>query len=41
LRVSSQDEEDGLDASQHAEKYLQGTLLISTPAGIREEVVSE
>lgn len=28
LRVSSEDEELGLDASQHDEKYLQGTLLV-------------
>jgi Amt family ammonium transporter len=28
LRVSSADEEIGLDASQHDEKYLQGTLLV-------------
>ena len=41
LRVSSADEEEGLDASQHAEKYMQGTLLVSTPAGIKEEIVSE
>ncbi len=30
LRVSSEDEEIGLDASQHDEKYLQGTLLVHT-----------
>jgi ammonium transporter, Amt family len=30
LRVSSEDEELGLDASQHNEKYLQGTLLVSS-----------
>jgi Amt family ammonium transporter len=30
LRVSSEDEEIGLDASQHNEKYLQGTLLVSS-----------
>ncbi len=41
LRVSSRDEEEGLDASQHAEKYLQGTLLVSTPQGIQEEMVSD
>jgi Amt family ammonium transporter len=41
LRVSSKDEEEGLDASQHAEKYMQGTLLVSTPAGLHEEPVSE
>jgi Amt family ammonium transporter len=29
LRVSSEDEELGLDASQHNEKYVQGTLLVS------------
>jgi Amt family ammonium transporter len=30
LRVSSEEEELGLDATQHNEKYLQGTLLVST-----------
>src|SRR5450432_415733 len=40
LRVSSKDEEDGLDSSQHAEKYMQGTLLVSTPAGLTEEMVN-
>jgi ammonium transporter, Amt family len=30
LRVSSEDEEMGLDASQHDEKYVQGTLLVRT-----------
>src|SRR6185312_9413344 len=39
LRVSSKDEEEGLDATQHAEKYMQGTLLVSTPAGLTEELV--
>jgi Amt family ammonium transporter len=28
IRVSTEDEELGLDASQHNEKYLQGTLLV-------------
>jgi Amt family ammonium transporter len=41
LRVSSKEEEEGLDASQHAEKYMQGTLLVSTPAGLQEEPVSD
>src|SRR6476646_474242 len=36
LRVSSEDEEIGLDASQHNEKYLQGTLLIHNN-GMMEE----
>jgi Amt family ammonium transporter len=30
MRVSTEDEELGLDASQHNEKYLQGTLLVKT-----------
>lgn len=29
LRVTQEEEEEGLDASQHDEKYLQGTLLVS------------
>ncbi len=28
IRVSESDEDEGLDASQHNEKYLQGTLLV-------------
>jgi Amt family ammonium transporter len=30
IRVSESDEDQGLDASQHDEKYLQGHLLVST-----------
>jgi Amt family ammonium transporter len=30
IRVTSEEEEEGLDASQHNEKYLQGTLIMST-----------
>ena len=30
LRVTSEEEELGLDASQHDEKYLQGTLLVNS-----------
>ena len=30
LRVSSEEEEIGLDASQHDEKYIQGTLLVKS-----------
>ena len=29
LRASSEEEELGLDATQHNEKYLQGTLLVA------------
>jgi Amt family ammonium transporter len=37
IRVSVEDEEEGLDASQHNEKYLQGTLLVSNNGAIKEE----
>lgn len=37
IRVSSADEELGLDASQHNEKYLQGTLLVSNKTSGKEE----
>lgn len=39
LRVTQAEEEEGLDASQHAEKYMQGTLLVSTPEGLTEQEV--
>jgi Amt family ammonium transporter len=39
--VTSKEEEEGLDFSQHAEKYMQGTLLISTPEGLKEELIAE
>ncbi len=37
LRVTSAEEEVGLDASQHNEKYLQGTLLVRTNGVLTEE----
>lgn len=37
LRVSEQEEEIGLDASQHNEKYLQGTLLVHSNGKLKEE----
>ena len=37
LRVTKEEEEEGLDASQHSEKYMQGTLLVSTREGIVEQ----
>ena len=40
LRVSAAEEAEGLDASQHNENYTQGTLLVSTPTGLREEILS-
>jgi ammonium transporter, Amt family len=39
LRVTDKEEEEGLDASQHDEKYMQGTLLVSTKDGIIEQDV--
>ncbi len=37
LRVSVLEEEEGLDASQHNEKYVQGTLLVATAEGLKEQ----
>jgi Amt family ammonium transporter len=37
LRVSSEDEELGLDASQHNENYVQGTLLVHNNGVLVEE----
>jgi ammonium transporter, Amt family len=37
IRVSAADEEEGLDASQHDEKYLQGTLLVNTGSALEEK----
>ena len=37
MRVSKADEELGLDASQHNEKYLQGTLLVKNNGALTEE----
>jgi Amt family ammonium transporter len=39
LRVSDKEEEEGLDASQHNEKYVQGTLLVATKQGLVEEEI--
>jgi Amt family ammonium transporter len=41
LRVSDEEEEEGLDASQHDEKYVQGTLLVATPNGLKEQEVTD
>lgn len=40
LRVSSSEEEEGLDASQHNEKYLQGTLLVTNNGAVEEKVIN-
>ena len=39
LRVSAEEEELGLDATQHDEKYLQGTLLAHNNDKVKEEEV--
>ncbi|WP_121354551.1 ammonium transporter [Flavisolibacter nicotianae] len=41
LRVSDEDEEAGLDASQHDEKYVQGTLLVTNRDGSNTLIESE
>lgn len=41
LRVSVTDEELGLDASQHDEKYMQGTLLVHHNGVLKEEIIGE
>src|SRR5678815_1097431 len=41
LRVSSQEEEEGLDASQHNEKYVQGTLLVQNNGKMEEKPITE
>lgn len=40
LRVTEEEEEEGLDATQHDEKYVQGTLLVKNVNGYEEKVVS-
>ncbi|MEO8795961.1 MAG: ammonium transporter [Daejeonella sp.] len=39
IRVSSEEEEEGLDASQHNEKYSQGTLIVRGVEVYEKEVV--
>lgn len=41
LRVTQEEEEIGLDASQHNEKYLQGTLLVHNNGSVEEKAVAE
>ena len=41
LRVSSHEEEAGLDESQHGEKYVQGTLLVQHEDGFEERIVRQ
>lgn len=39
LRVTEEEEEIGLDASQHDEKYVQGTLLVQEGGGLEEKLL--
>ena len=41
MRVSQQEELEGLDASQHDEKYMQGTLLVQNNGVVYEKDVEE
>ncbi len=41
IRVTEEEEYLGLDASQHNEKYMQGTLLVSTDGQIKEKENTE
>ena len=41
LRVSAEEEELGLDATQHNEKYVQGTLLVQSNGALREEEIAD
>jgi len=38
MRVTEEEEEEGLDASQHDEKYVQGTLLVKTGSSYEERI---
>ncbi len=40
LRVTASEEEEGLDASQHNEKYMQGTLLVHSQGKVEEKEAS-
>jgi Amt family ammonium transporter len=37
MRVTAEEEEEGLDASQHNENYVQGTLLVRNGVGLEEK----
>lgn len=41
MRVTSEEELLGLDASQHDEKYMQGTLLVPTNGVLKEEIIED
>lgn len=41
MRVTQQEEAEGLDASQHNEKYLQGTLLVHNNGTVEEKTLAD
>ena len=41
IRVSEEEEEIGLDASQHDEEYVQGTLLVQPGDMISELIIKQ
>lgn len=41
MRVTQEEEAEGLDATQHNEKYLQGTLLVHNNGSIEEKTLAE
>ncbi len=40
MRVTQEEELEGLDASQHNEKYLQGTLLVNNNGTVEEKTIN-
>lgn len=41
MRVTQEEEAEGLDASQHNEKYLQGTLLVHNNGNVEEKTIAD
>jgi Amt family ammonium transporter len=41
MRVTQEEEAEGLDASQHNEKYLQGTLLVHNNGTVEEKTLAD
>ena len=41
MRVTQQEEAEGLDATQHNEKYLQGTLLVHHNGTVEEKTLAD
>jgi Amt family ammonium transporter len=41
MRVNEKEEAEGLDASQHDEKYVQGTLLVHNNGTIEEKTIAD